>query len=478
MKYLILLLSILFILRADAQQVTWSSEVTVAMSMDGNLHPRVVTDASGNPMIIWGKGSSNECKFSKWNGTMFTSPITINSPSIPVFTASWAGPDIASRGDTVYIVIKETPEDVNPIYIVSSFDGGQTFSSPVQVDFVSPDLSRFPTVTIDDSGNPIVGFMKLDANFSNARWVVTRSSDYGNTFTTDVLASGWSGGVVCDCCPSSIVSEGNTVAMLYRDNLNNIRDSWTSISMDNGISFTNGWNVDLNNWMIMACPSTGPDGVIINDSLYSVFMNAATGSPKVYFSSSSITNMQPTFVQQLSGNTDQNYPRISKYDSALGVVWKETVSGENKALFRFSTNINSGLSLVFDTIANSGVANVDIAISNGMVYVVWQDDFSGTVKFKSGRYTSTTNIKNVNDSQSIQLYPNPVNTNEFQVLLNNLPDGYYNYTIENVIGQSTGSHTCQLINGQTKIKTSLMQGIYVLKMSTDKGGLTIKFIKE
>ncbi len=477
MKYLLLLPSILFISSADAQQVTWSSEVTVAMSMDGNFHPRIVTDASGDPMIVWGKGSTNECKFSKWNGTMFTSPVTINSPSIPVFTTSWAGPDIASKGDTVYIVIKETPEDVNPIYIVSSFDGGQTFSSPVQVDFVSPDLSRFPTVTIDDSGNPIVGFMKFDSNFSNARWVVTRSSDYGNTFTTDVLASGWSGGVVCDCCPGSIVSEGNTVAVLYRDNLNNIRDSWTGVSTDNGISFTNGWNVDLNNWMIMACPSTGPDGVIINDSLYSVFMNGASGSPTVYFSSSSISSMQPTIVQQLSGSNGQNYPRISNFDSALGVVWKETVSGENKALFRFSSDISSGLSLVCDTIVDSGVANADIAIHNGMVYLVWQDDISGTVKFKSGTYTSTTNILD-NQFERIAVYPNPISADEIQILLKEIPDGEYMYKIENVLGQSFGNNKFQTFNGKANINIFLNQGLYLLKISTTKGEVVSKFIKE
>ncbi|MBK9413702.1 MAG: hypothetical protein IPN61_09855 [Bacteroidetes bacterium] len=121
-------------------------------------------------------------------------------------------------------------------------------------------------------------------------------------------------------------------------------------------------------------------------------MNGASGSPKVYFSSSSISNMSLTSVQQLSGNNDQNYPRISNYESAVGIVWKETVSGENKALLRFSSDINNGLNPVTDTIANAGVVNADVAIHDGNVYVVWQDDISGTVKFKSGIYVPTTNI--------------------------------------------------------------------------------------
>ena len=200
-------------------------------------------------------------------------------------------------------------------------------------------------------------------------------------------------------------------------------------------------------------------------------MNAATGSPKVYFSSSSITNMQPTFVQQLSGNTDQNYPRISKYDSALGVVWKETVSGENKALFRFSTNINSGLSLVFDTIANSGVANVDIAISNGMVYVVWQDDFSGTVKFKSGSYTSTTDIKNGNDSRSIQLYPNPVN--DFLFIVDFAPFTHYR------LFTSTGQLLKKELIAKCIETHTLKSGLYWIELESKQGNKQVfRFVKQ
>ena len=475
MKNLILLLLILFAQKSNSQ-VNWSSEFSVANSVDGNLHPRIVTDALGNPLIIWGKSLANECKFSRWNGASFSSPITVNLPSVPVFTASWAGPDIASKGDTIYVVIKATPEDVNPIYITSSFDGGLTFSSPVQVDFISPDISRFPTVAIDDSGNPIVGFMKFNSNFSNARWVVVRSFDYGNTFTSDVLASGWSGGVVCDCCPGSIVSEGNTVAMLYRDNLSNIRDSWTGISNDNGTTFTNGWNVDQNNWMIMACPSTGPDGVIIGDSLYSVFMNGS-GSPKVYFSSSSISSMQASNIQLLSGSNSQNYPRISNDGLALGVIWKEVVAGDSKALVRFSTDINSGLNITCDTIANAGVANVDLAIHDGKIFVVWQDDISGTVKFKSGTYSTTTNISN-DQSRIISFYPNPVRSDEINLSLGEIPDGEYDYKIENLIGQSFGKNKCKIVNGKTNIRISLLKGFYVLKLNIGSSELSFKFIRE
>ena len=85
-------------------------------------------------------------------------------------------------------------------------------------------MTRFPTITTDDSGNPIVAFMKLDSSFTNARWFVSVSNDFGTSFQSPVLASGWSSPTseVCDCCPGSIVSSGDNILMLYRENNSNI----------------------------------------------------------------------------------------------------------------------------------------------------------------------------------------------------------------------------------------------------------------
>src|SRR6185312_11563556 len=78
--------------------ITWLPSLDVASSSNSDLHPRIVIDGSGNPLIIWGKLSTNECKFSRWDGAMFTTPVVLNPSAIPVFTQTWAGPDIASKG--------------------------------------------------------------------------------------------------------------------------------------------------------------------------------------------------------------------------------------------------------------------------------------------------------------------------------------------------------------------------------------------
>src|SRR5438552_2371774 len=82
------------ILRAQSG-VTWQMAMNVAANSYSNLHPRVVLDGSGNPMLIWGRASDESVFFSKWNGTAFTMPVKLNPSWLTVATASWMGPDIA-----------------------------------------------------------------------------------------------------------------------------------------------------------------------------------------------------------------------------------------------------------------------------------------------------------------------------------------------------------------------------------------------
>jgi hypothetical protein len=409
--------------------IIWDMSFDVASSSSGNEHPRIVTDRSGNPLVIWHHAS--RAMFSRWNGAGFTTPVLLNPPSISVAGATWMGPDIASYGDTIYAVFKQTPEasDTCHIFCVRSFDGGVTFSSPVQVDFINDSLSRFPTITTDALGNPIVGFMKFNSSFSEARWVVSRSVDYGSSFSVDVKASGWSdpNSTVCDCCPGSITSSGSTVVMLYRDNNSNIRDSWAGISNDNGSTFLSGMNADNQNWTVFACPATGPDGVIIGDTLYSAFLNGADGSSKVYWSRASITSVTGATGEKLAGTvpglTMQNYPRIAASGKALGVVWNQAVSGVDQCVLRFAADIDSGLAVDYDTVDLGNVMNSDIAIANGKVYIVWEDDAGGVIKFRSGSYTPVTTSVYENSETPSRIFPIPASTelnieiknNEFSV---------------------------------------------------------------
>ncbi len=384
-------------------QINWDTPMDVSASSSyGNNYPRIVMTGMDTPVVSWSDGDN--MFLARWNGSSFDTPQMVNPGSVTTAGQSWMGPDIASKGDTLYAVYKQTPEIQTTSYVwcVSSFDGGATLNTPVRVDFIADSVSRFPTVTVDQNGNPIVAFMKFDAILNEARWVVARSNDMGQSFNIDVKASGWSAPLaeVCDCCPGQIVNDGNnTVAMLYRDNNSNIRDTWVGISTDNGNSFTSGMGVDQQNWVINSCPSSGPDGFIVGDTLFTTYMSSASGNTRVYYNKSSISagTGSPAIAldQSAAGLVTQNYPRTDYYGGSAAIVYQQFANGLVELGFEFTENVSAGMNQSQQIVDSDWVSHPDVVLGNGVVFIVWQDDQTGTVKYLRGDVNSTSSIADV-----------------------------------------------------------------------------------
>ena len=405
-------------------QVTWDAAFDLAPSSFDNNRPRIVTDAQDNPLVIFGK--NNDILYSKWNGGVFSQPIKINPANLPAAYQDWMGPDIAARGDTIYVVFKQTPEDNfnSHIWCMRSFNGGQSFDAPTRVESVGNDRSRFPAVTIDKLGHPVVAFMRFNNSFLEARWVVTRSEDFGLSFGDDVLASGWSdpSAEVCDCCPGTLTSDGDVVALLYRDNFENHRDNWAAISNDGGKTFSGGINVDQQNWFLQNCPASGPDGVIVGDTVYTISMNGATIDELVYHGKGSVSDFQANPgvpVTEYSDGLLQNFPRMANYKEAVGMLWRHSKNFNSQLGFRFTTAVTEGFKEAFDTLAFTGVMNADLAVTKDRVFVVWQDNNTGTVKYRAGEYEARIDTTSLFTPQLslVEIFPNPA----FNVIQVNLP---------------------------------------------------------
>jgi hypothetical protein len=462
-------------------QVTWDAASNVIPPGSGNDHPRIVLDGEGDPIVLWSQ--SGNAMVSKWNDNSFDPPVILNPISIPVAGASWMGPDVSSRGDTLYVVFKETPEHEGHIWCMTSFDGGTSFSDPIRVDFTGDSLTRFPTVTIDSEGHPIVAFMKFNSQFSDARWVVSRSEDFGNSFLPDVLASGWSSPTadVCDCCPGSIISSGENVVMLYRDNNNNIRDTWAGFSSDGGRTFTYGLNIDRHNWMISACPSSGPDAVVAGDTLYSVFMNGASGKSLVYTNKQLLKDDTAAVASSVTPSNNniglQNFPRIAGHEQALGMVWKQIMNGQEQLVFSFTSNLSWGWPATPGIIATGDIENADIVISEGNVYVVWEDNASGTMKFRHGTFDSTTSVEYTEIEKYFTAYPNPASGSW---LIRTELDLGMNGTMKlyDPVGQLRWTSALSELNQGIEVDCAdCVAGIYFLEVIIDLKPFVIRLVK-
>ena len=361
----------------------------VAHKIYGNLHPGIKLDKNNNPMVVWGD-ESGKAYFSKWGGESFSSPVVVNAPGSTIFATSWAGPDLAAHGDTVYIVYKQVPEENSHIYLKHSYDGGKNFSIGAEVDATERYISRFPTVTTDENGNPFVCFMKTEKDYEGSKYVVARSEDMGESFLKDTLASVMSGGRVCECSPASLVVSGSAGILLYRNNLHGLRNIWGGISNNGCLSFPNGLRIDSTDYLPETCPASGPNGVIVGDTLYSVYMSGIADSALVYLSklSLSVPSLSTTTLTgQVPGVVMQNFPRISGAGTATAIVWTQTSGGNNQVCLSFTGDLTNGFPTAYDTVAEGVMINADVAIGGGFIYVVWEDHITRSVMFRRGRYT-------------------------------------------------------------------------------------------
>ena len=469
MKFLSTFVLALLSFCAFSQSITWTTPITVYSTSGSNLHPRISLNRSGNPIILWGKTDSR-AYFSRWNGTAFTAPTAVNG-SLSVFAQSWAGPEMANFGDTIYVAMQVTPECVSSAhaYLAHSYDGGATFSAPVQVTNIDTSTSRFITVTTNSSGNPLVAFMKFNSTCGNAHYVVARSTDFGATFTSDVLASGASG-MVCDCCPSTLLSSGSKAVILFRNNLSNIRDIYAGVSNDGGATFSSTMPVDNNNWAISSCPASGPDGFIISDTAYSVFMSGGSGVSICYLSRTSISTgglVNNQIAGSVIGISQQNYPRIANSGLAATAVWKQNTIAGTALVYAFTDTISKGFSSVTNLAIGNSVMNADVAMAPGEVHVVWEDDNTNSVMYMKGTYTMPSAVQNIASKEMIEVFPNPAEE-YFSISLSNTVKIASSCLID-VIGRHIELKPNYKNDKFTFSVKGLTKGIYYFNMTDDAG---------
>ncbi|MEP7197381.1 MAG: T9SS type A sorting domain-containing protein [Saprospiraceae bacterium] len=463
--------------------IQWETGRNIASNSFGNLHPRITCNDKGEAFIIWSRSSDQSLQFTKWDGQMFSAPVKINK-GFDIAAASWMGPDIATRNDTIYLVMKAIPEgDANShIYLVHSFDGGISFSNPIQVDKIGTDFSRFPTLAIDNDGHPIVAFMRFNSNFAESRWVVCRSDDYGQSFNPDIKVSGWKGSAeVCDCCPGSIVCKDNTCALFYRNNDKNIRDSWVSLSMDNGRSFINGFNIDNNNWNVSSCPASGPDGVLIDSTIYSVFMNGAKNPIANYFSSSSLSAQKFNSISKLNNNisglNSQNFPRIASNGKALGYAWTQSVSGKAQLPLVFTNDVTTKKLPIYEIVDSVDISNTDLAISKDKIFIVWEDDVSRTIKFRSGSYEPIiSSVKNIENNSEVNDYTLSHNSSQW-IIKSNSKKAIRFVELFDLFGRRIYQISPNSSDNQIILeKNEIIPGVYFLKITGLKKSVTLKLM--
>ena len=496
MKYLLFILTLSFSFSVNAQTLTWSAEFPVTGgSSYNNVRPRIALTTGNTPIIMWGDDVNNVVYTAKWNGSGFTAPLKIHSDSIDVFTSYWAGPEFEAAGDTVFIGLKVLPEADNGVYSVRSTDGGVTFDDTVRIDNIGDSLARFPTVAIADGGNPVFSYMKFDPNWMDAQYTVVESMDGGDTFEKDVEAGLLVTGEACDCCPAAIKAEGQRHVLMFRNNDNNLREMWFAYSDDEGMTFTGSGNVDTADWIIFSCPSSGPDFIFSGNTIHSTWMSSGDGgASKVYVGTYDIGTSQILYHNTISSVMPvanyQNYSRMDGEPGMLGVVLQHTNFGNTDVLFASSLAGTAGLVDNFDTVNISTTGSQqspDIAYADGTFHIVWQDQETGDVIYRSATDSSFVPDTSGNNPNSVlnplgsvpgmqvSISPNPFN--DFTTLIIKRKNiGFYSVDIFDASGKIVRRYSNQKSNELTIKRGELPGGMYFYKLNGSEYIASGKFV--
>ena len=227
-------------------------------------------------------------------------------------------------------------------YVSESTDGGLHFSPPRAIGGTQTNRPGFITLSSDSQGRILAAWLDNPVKTENTTvkkpsasssgggpkvFVSRELPDKSGFESPRLVFEGPEGKGVCPCCDVAVVS-GSADETLYafRNNVADIRDIWVgSVKGDRNSS-----PVLLSNrgWNFAGCPHDGPSMTNIGEKVYSTWMDAKDGKPRIFLSEMESANHQSTIktspvTPTLEGA--QSHSRvISDHRGGIVISWDQS----------------------------------------------------------------------------------------------------------------------------------------------------------
>jgi hypothetical protein len=429
----------------------------------GNYHPQIEIAGDGTPLVLWTDGGQRDLYLARFNGNQFGTPIQLDPSGINVQNYDWSGADLDVDGDNVYVVFRSRPYEGGHVYLVKSTDNGLSFGDTLRIDDLSEGFGQYPDV-VAMNDTVYITFMAHNASGHDPQYVVVHSYDGGATFSTAVDAGALLNAEACDCCQPEIVANSDYVVVLLRNNDQNVRDIKGIISTDHGQNFNSVLNIDNHQWTIAGCPSTGPDGRLLdNETLLSAYKSYSGGVGKLYLSEFDLTNDSLIYEVDLTnaGGTFANYPQIHFDQNYRAVVYEGIDNGTDVYLNVWQgdlQNLDTAHSINL-TQTQGAQKRADVALNNGKAHFVFMDSNSGNVKY--GWVGAAIGVQE--NEIRFESYPNPVHSYLHVTAPHGSSVTIYDATAKKLLHVRTQNTTTDMdLSG-------LENGIYIIEVADDLG---------
>ncbi len=462
--------------------VQWSDSIVVDSTTRPITSPRIVLLSDGTPLVTCGINGdfvnyTSQIWCSRFENGAFTTPVGVVQEPYEPLLYGFGGYDVALSGSQVFIVFEQQQQG---IFLASSDDGGNTFGSPSSVQgSVAGGYAILPSVTVDGTDNPVVSYILHKQGETD--YMVRRSIDSGLSFNdTPVIANAPApGGAVCECCTSDLLASGDSIWLLFRNNNQDLRDIWMSRSTDLATTFDTATDVDATDWQLNFCPIAGPRMARSGDSLITVWMSGASGTPRVYLSTLHAGTMQGgqqlDFLTLSGPQISQSQADVAAVGDTIGMVF---VENGNEILFHFSTKGLEGLNSQVNrfSVPDHTLQLPSVAFRNGVFHLVYVDATSHQVLYRQGILTgnSPTYEPIKGAALGISVFPNPVEGGGgFWVKIES--DVLQEISLFDVFGNKIFGQKSDM--SEVAVPTDhLAKGVYFLKIKTQKGEESRKIV--
>ncbi|MCK6640816.1 MAG: T9SS type A sorting domain-containing protein [Bacteroidia bacterium] len=438
----------------------------------GSARPRIALVNDSVPLITWTyNGAGTPVVYvARWNGNGFNAPVPLSPSGLQVYGSLDEGGDIAAKGDTAFVTFFTGD---SRSFIVRSVDGGVTWSDTVRIDHDVFEHAYTPDVAITSGGNPVVAFEGADSIMVNTGQLFCRSYDGGLTFTTEVTAHDSVNGIPCECCPPALLVQDSMVYILYRNNLNNIRNIVMTVSSDSGQTFPIVAETDQTNWLLMSCPVAGAEAFILGDSIVSVWKS---GNSVYYGTANRFDGGEGSFNRidpSVSATVIQRSPAVCGSGDTLFYVWSDRRTNNYDVYVAGSFNgvFQPSQAFIFnDTIgaAEGGTQRSPHAIyADGVLHLVYQNQSTDEVIYRRATVFSPVGIVETPAQVRPGVYPSPAGE---AITIS----GSFAGTVDVQIYSATGALTAIFNNvnsGQQLNCANFESGMYFVQI-TDSEGMT------
>ncbi|HTN75262.1 MAG TPA: hypothetical protein VL096_08450, partial [Pirellulaceae bacterium] len=198
-------------------------------------------------------------------------------------------PQLVVAGKDIYLGwIEPNAENTTVIYYVAkSIDGGVTFGEPLRVHESDAARPNFIALAADAQGNLLASWLDHRAGIQQPFASVRLAGEAAFQPEQQIYASPEGNGV-CPCCPTAaLITPNGRLIVAFRNQLAGHRDIFIAERQltDSGAFSEPVRVLGEPTWKFDGCPHDGPSLATDGSSLFVGWMDAHTGTPRVYVAS-------------------------------------------------------------------------------------------------------------------------------------------------------------------------------------------------